>query len=253
MLDIEPRRWHRDNFLVSTEPLLIQVDQVNAALSSDLMWWAQGLPKDVLTKTLHNSLCLGLYVRPQEKTDSGGMLPPPDLPCRSTHSLFLEHVEMKQIGLDRVITDDVTFAYLTDVYILPEYQGKGLGKWLLECLNEVIKGWRHLRRFIFLTSDTMDFYRRTLGAKEWSEFEHGALKISMVEGPGRCNHTEQEGYNWCPIARRSYFGSSLAVCPSLDSSQLESTLIWRSGGWLDWIQGNMAGWQAVGSVRVERR
>lgn len=83
----------------------------------------------------------------------------------------------------RVVTDDVTFAYLTDVYILPEYQGKGLGRWMMECLNEVIKDWTHLRRFMFLTSDRMDLYRKYLGAKDWRECDTEGISIGLIEGP----------------------------------------------------------------------
>ncbi|OTA98126.1 hypothetical protein M426DRAFT_17737 [Hypoxylon sp. CI-4A] len=108
VLEITPRNWYRDDYLISTEPLLIQIDAVNAALSSDLMWWAQGLPRDEMKKALHNSLCLGLYVLPKSTSQLAGQTSP------------------AQVGLVRVVTDNVTFAYLTDVYILPEYQGKGL-------------------------------------------------------------------------------------------------------------------------------
>jgi GNAT superfamily N-acetyltransferase len=89
----------------------------------------------------------------------------------------------KQIGLVRVITDDVTFGYLTDVYVLPEYQGKGLGRWIIECLDEVIKGWPHLRRFMFLTSGSMDLYRKTLGAKDFNECKTEGLMVGLIEGP----------------------------------------------------------------------
>jgi len=83
----------------------------------------------------------------------------------------------------RVLTDDVTFAYLTDVYVLPEFQGKGLGRWILECLNEVIKAWPHLRRFMFLTS-SIGIYRKTLGAKEWDECKNEGTVVGLIEGPG---------------------------------------------------------------------
>ncbi|KAI1776991.1 hypothetical protein F4818DRAFT_332587 [Hypoxylon cercidicola] len=165
VLETTARNWYRDEFLVSTEPLLIQVDAVNAALSSDLMWWAQGLPRDELKKALHNSLCLALYVLPGSTAQIAGQSSP------------------TQIGLVRVVTDDVTFAYLTDVYILSEYQGKGLGSWMMQCLNEVIKGWTHLRRFMFLTSDTMDLYRKYLGAKDWDECNTAGITIGLIEGP----------------------------------------------------------------------
>ncbi|KAH9907160.1 hypothetical protein F4778DRAFT_525507 [Xylariomycetidae sp. FL2044] len=64
VLEVEPKNWYRDEYLVSTERNLIQVDAVNDALQSDMMWWAQGLPRDVMQKALRNSLCLGLYVLP---------------------------------------------------------------------------------------------------------------------------------------------------------------------------------------------
>lgn len=88
-----------------------------------------------------------------------------------------------QIGLVRLVTDDVTFAYITDVYILPEYQGKGLGRWMLECLNEIIQGWTYLRRVMFLSSDKMDLYRKCLGAKDWDECDTAGISIGLIEGP----------------------------------------------------------------------
>ncbi len=90
-----------------------------------------------------------------------------------------------------MVTDDVTFAYLTDVYIIPEYQGKGLGSWMMECLNDIIKGWPHLRRFMFLTSDRMDLYRKYLGAKDWYECNTKGISIGLIEGPAaqRPKHT----------------------------------------------------------------
>lgn len=72
MLNTEARNWYRDDYMISTEPLLIQVDEVNAVLSSDLMWWAQGLPRDQMKKALHNSLCFGLYALPQSTAEIAG-------------------------------------------------------------------------------------------------------------------------------------------------------------------------------------
>ncbi|KAI1757938.1 hypothetical protein F4782DRAFT_4242 [Xylaria castorea] len=166
VLEIEPRNWYRDEFLVSTEHRLLQVDAVRSAMSPELMWWAQAPPTDILRKALNNSLCFGLYELPQSTSQIAGQAGP------------------TQIGLMRVITDDVTFAYLTDVYVLPEYQGKGLGRWMLACLDEVIKAWPHLRRLMFLTSPgTIDFYKKALGAKNWSERNQEKLIIGAVDGP----------------------------------------------------------------------
>jgi GNAT superfamily N-acetyltransferase len=69
-----------------------------------------------------------------------------------------------QIGLARVISDFATIAYLGDVYVLPEYRGKGLSKWLMDQVmaHPALQG---LRRWILLTSDAHGLYRQ-FGWKE---------------------------------------------------------------------------------------
>jgi GNAT superfamily N-acetyltransferase len=71
------------------------------------------------------------------------------------------------IGFARVITDYVTFAYLTDVYVLPEHQGKGLGVWMMGCLDEVLKQWPGLRRTMLMARDehAKRMYERVLGMR----------------------------------------------------------------------------------------
>lgn len=65
----------------------------------------------------------------------------------------------KQIGFARIITDYSTIAYLGDVYILEEYRGKGLSKWLMETIMNFpeLQG---LRRWILLTRDAHELYRK---------------------------------------------------------------------------------------------
>lgn len=85
----------------------------------------------------------------------------------------------------RAITDKVTFAYLTDVYILESHQGKGLGRWALGILNDELRSWSHLRRVMLLTTDKMHLFNKSLSMKDHKEF--GGMKgvsIAMVEGPG---------------------------------------------------------------------
>jgi GNAT superfamily N-acetyltransferase len=74
------------------------------------------------------------------------------------------------IGFGRVITDYVTFGYLTDVFVLDAHQKKGLGRWMLECLNEVLEEWPELRRFILLSSNphAMKLYADVMGMTEMS-------------------------------------------------------------------------------------
>ena len=75
-----------------------------------------------------------------------------------------EHVR-KLVGFTRVITDGVTFGYLTDVYVLPDHQHQGLARWMMNCLNEILEGWKALRGFWLLSADprATKLYRSTLG------------------------------------------------------------------------------------------
>ncbi len=90
------------------------------------------------------------------------------------------------IGLARVITDFTTFGYLTDVYVLKEHQGKGLARWMMECLNSVLEEWPHLRRMMLIThsESASQLYRQTLGVQEWSESPSRELKVLEKRGQG---------------------------------------------------------------------
>ncbi|KAI1155524.1 hypothetical protein F4825DRAFT_447429 [Nemania diffusa] len=65
VLEVEPKSWYRDEFLISTEYHLLQLDAIRDAMNSEVVWWTQAPPTDALVKSLQNSLCLGLYELPQ--------------------------------------------------------------------------------------------------------------------------------------------------------------------------------------------
>jgi GNAT superfamily N-acetyltransferase len=92
-------------------------------------YWARGRPPEVVRRSLANSLCFGLYEG------------------------------RRQIGLARVVTDRATFAWLCDVFVLEAYRGRGLSKWLLECVlgHPELQG---LRRFLLATRDAHELYTR---------------------------------------------------------------------------------------------
>ncbi|SPJ73547.1 related to GNAT family N-acetyltransferase [Fusarium torulosum] len=170
---MKPQNWTRGDYVVSTDPALLQVDAINAALSSDIVWWAGDLPADALWDALQSSICFGLYHK--KSTDMNGDSKTPDGKAG----------QLEQVGLVRVITDGVTFGYLTDVYILPDHQGGGHGRWMLEILNEVLQSWPHLRRVMLLTTDKMHLFGKNLGMKDYREFDGmKGVSIAMVEGPG---------------------------------------------------------------------
>lgn len=93
------------------------------------------------------------------------------------------------VGFARLITDHVTFAYLTDVYILDGHQGRGLGKWMMECLNELLDAWPDLRRVLLITGspDANKLYTKTLGALEWDASAAGKMSVMQKFGPAVSN------------------------------------------------------------------
>lgn len=122
--------WQRDGFTVSTDPSRLDVDAVHDFLSRQA-YWAVGRPRGVTERALQNSLCLGLY---EEAT---GAL----------------------AGFARVVTDRATFAWLSDVFVAPAYRGRGLAKWLVECIM-AHPDLQTLRRFVLATRDAHTLYEQ---------------------------------------------------------------------------------------------
>jgi GNAT superfamily N-acetyltransferase len=117
----------REGFLVSTDPLLLDFDRVFQFLA-DANWWTELTPQS-LERALRNSLCFSLVEGDQ------------------------------QIGMARVITDFVTYAYLCDVFITKERRKRGLGSWLVQCVLEH-PDIRNLKRVALITHDAQELYRR---------------------------------------------------------------------------------------------
>ncbi|KAJ5790084.1 uncharacterized protein N7518_007095 [Penicillium psychrosexuale] len=176
---LPPKTWTRDTnreFFISTDPKLLSVKAVNAALNRDFIYWVnEPIPEEVLLQMLYGSLCFGVYRWTQPVNDSTTPSP--------------ENIE--QIGLSHTITDGCTFAYLSDTYVLPEYQGQGLGKWLIGCVAETFskENMPYLRRIMLMTDDerTQAFYANILGVKVIGHEERkdmGRDLVFMCARPG---------------------------------------------------------------------
>jgi GNAT superfamily N-acetyltransferase len=118
----------RGDFLISTDPDLLDVPLIHDFLANR-SYWAAGRPLEVVRRALAHSLCFGLYERG------------------------------RQVGLARVVTDRATFGWLCDVFVLAAYRGRGLSKWLMECVlgHPDLQG---LRRLLLGTRDAHGLYQR---------------------------------------------------------------------------------------------
>jgi GNAT superfamily N-acetyltransferase len=121
------QEYQHGDYLISTDPARLDPAAIHAYLTRS--YWAEGIPLNLVERSLNHSLCFGLYY------------------------------EGQQVGLARVITDYTTYAYLCDVYVLEEHRGKSLGIWLIECVmkHPDLQG---LRRFTLATRDAHSLYSR---------------------------------------------------------------------------------------------
>jgi GNAT superfamily N-acetyltransferase len=120
------KTFERGEYSISTDPERLNLDAIHAYLVR--CYWSEGIPRKTVERAVANSLCFAVL-----------------------HG-------KAQVGFARVVTDKATFAYLCDVYILEEHGGKGMGKWLMECVmrHPALQG---LRRFSLATRDAHGLYR----------------------------------------------------------------------------------------------
>ncbi len=116
----------KKGFTISTDNALLDFDMIYRYLDKD-SYWSQGIPVETLKRAIENSLCFGIY-----------------------HN-------NAQVGFARVVTDNGTFAYLCDVFVLPDYRNLGLSKWLVQTIKNhpELQG---LRRWSLATLDAHGLY-----------------------------------------------------------------------------------------------
>ena len=122
--------WERDNFIISTNKDIFDFDIIHSFISLE-SYWGLGRSRELMDKAINNSAyCFGVYHK------SNGV--------------------RKQIGFARVVSDLATFGYIADVFILNDYRGKGLGKWLIQTIvnHPELKMLKRLTLF----TDTPEFY-----------------------------------------------------------------------------------------------
>jgi len=116
----------RAGLRLSLDAAEMDVDAIHAYLSGE-SYWARGIPRETVARAIRHSLCFGVL-------DGAA-----------------------QVAFARVITDRATFGYLADVYVLPAYRGRGLGRWMMESItaHPELQG---LRRWGLMTRDAHGLY-----------------------------------------------------------------------------------------------
>jgi GNAT superfamily N-acetyltransferase len=113
---------------ITTDISKLDVNVIHEFLSQE-SYWAKGITKNIVEKSIANSLCFGLFY------------------------------QSAQIGFARLITDKATFAYVADVFVLREHRGKGLCKWLMKTM-QAHPELQNLRRWLLTTKDAHELYEQ---------------------------------------------------------------------------------------------
>ena len=131
--------YRRDEFVISTSRERLNLDIVYGFLTD--CYWAQGIPREVVARSIEHSLCFGVYDEsPRLAKDA-------------------RHGAPAQVGFARVVSDFATVAYLGDVFVLESHRGRGLSEWLMECIVQH-PALQNLRRWILLTRDAHGLYSK---------------------------------------------------------------------------------------------
>lgn len=144
MMQMQPGivEYRRGEFVISTDPARLDLDVIHGFLTN--CYWAKGIPREIVARSIEHSLCFGIY-------DEGG----------DGISVLAEEKRTgaHQVGFARVISDFATVAYLGDVFVLESHRGRGLSKWMMECViqHPALQG---LRRWILLTRDAHALYAK---------------------------------------------------------------------------------------------
>jgi len=119
--------WTRDQFTISTDKARLDRAAIHEFLRTS--YWARGIPRQVVDRSIENSLCFGLY--------DGE----------------------RQIGFARVISDLSTFGYLSDVFVVESHRGRGLATWFMQIVlaHPDLRG---IRRWMLATADAHGLYRK---------------------------------------------------------------------------------------------
>lgn len=125
---MNPDKYFKENFSISTDKSDLDIPFIHNFLSNE-SGWSNGIPYELVEKSIEHALNFGMYL------------------------------DDKQIGYARVISDYATIAYLGDVFIINEYRGLGLSKWLMEVIMNH-KELQNLRRWILVTSTAEWLYEK---------------------------------------------------------------------------------------------
>lgn len=120
--------YYNNPYCISTDPARLDREFVHDWLAN-VSYWAQGRSRDIVDTCIEHSVCFGVYESNQ------------------------------QIGFARLVTDHTTFGWLCDVFIAESHRGRGLGKWLINCITGYAAEHVPDATLLLATRDAQGLYR----------------------------------------------------------------------------------------------
>lgn len=124
---MKPTKIPQEEIIISTDKSLLDVNLIFDFIVKS--YWGKGRIKDLVEKSIENSLCFGIYHK------------------------------NKQVGFARIITDFTFFAYLLDIFIIKEYRGLGLSKLLMEEILDNPQT-KNIKNWMLKTKDAHGLYNK---------------------------------------------------------------------------------------------
>lgn len=120
--------WQKENCRLTTDVACFDMEVLFRFISEE-SYWARGMSRETFERAVQHSVCFGLF--------DGE----------------------RQIGFGRVVSDFASVAYLKDVFILEDYRGRGLSKWMMECIL-AHPDLQVIRRWLLVTADAQELYKK---------------------------------------------------------------------------------------------
>jgi GNAT superfamily N-acetyltransferase len=145
--------WRREEYTISTDLARIDFGTVHAFVSRS--YWSPGIPRAMVERAAGYSMVFGVYHEP-----ANGLA--------------------RQVGYARVLTDYTAIAYVMDVFVLEEYRGKGLGRWLMETIVDHPE-LQQVRSWLLKTRDAHGLYEK-IGFASPPDLECFMRRAGYAEG-----------------------------------------------------------------------
>jgi GNAT superfamily N-acetyltransferase len=125
-VETDERQPPGNAFEISTDRACLDVAMIHSFLSTS-SYWARGRSREDVERSIAHSFCFGAFA-------SGA-----------------------QIAFGRVVTDFTVFGYLADIFVIPEWQGQGVGRRLVRAMIEHPR-LQTLQLLMLRTRDAQSFY-----------------------------------------------------------------------------------------------